>query len=78
MNRASDLKNQLLLITGRLQGVPKISFDSQPIGKTPGHMERADVSGPMTPNAVNAVVRMKLVRQPALEAVSLADVDRGE
>jgi hypothetical protein len=78
MSRTSTCKNQLLLITGRLQGVPKISFDQQPIGKTPGHMERADVSGPMTPNAVNAVMRMKLVREPAFEVVRLSDIDRRE
>jgi hypothetical protein len=74
MNRTS--RRKLLLITGRLQGVPKISFDQQSIGKTPGHMERANVSGPMTPNAGNAVMRMKLVREPALEVVRLSDIDR--
>ena len=41
-------------------------------------MERADVCGSMTPNAINAVVRLKLVRQPTLEAAGFSDIDRGE
>ena len=58
--------------------MPQISFDPQPLGQVPGDMERADVCGPMTPNGINAVVRMKLVRQPASEIVGLADIDRTE
>jgi hypothetical protein len=78
MSRTSDRKNQLLLIAGRVQGIPKICFGAQPIGKIPGHMERADVCGSMTPNALKAVVRLKLVSQPTLEAIGFSNVDRGE
>lgn len=78
MSRTPRRKNWLLLVAGGLQGVPEISFDTQSIGKIPDNMERADVCGSMTPNAINAVVRLKLVRQPTLETAGFSNIDRGE
>jgi hypothetical protein len=75
MDQASTRENCLLLIARRVQGVPEISFDTQPLGQIAGDMERRDMRRPMTPNGLNAVVCMKLVREPAAKIVRLADVD---
>jgi hypothetical protein len=78
VSRASVHKTQLLLIAGRVQGVPQISFDVQPVGTVTGNMQRADVSGPIQSNILKRMMRLKLVSQTALEAVTFANIKRGE
>ncbi len=68
-------QNQLLLIAGRIQGVPQICFNVQPFGTVTGNDERADVCGPMASNCLKRVMRLKLIRQTALETIGFADVD---
>jgi hypothetical protein len=66
----------LLLIAGRVQGTPKISFNLQSIGRTASNMQSADVSGPMSSNVMQRMVRPKLVSETTFEVVGLSDVDR--
>lgn len=76
MSRTPGSENQLLLIAGRVQGVPQICFDVQPVGTVASNTERADVCGSMQPNGLKRMMRLKLIRQPALETVGFTDVDR--
>jgi hypothetical protein len=77
MSRTPRRKNPLLLIAGRLQGVPQISFDVEPVGTVTSNTESADVSDAMHPTGWKRMVSFKLIRQPTPQAVSLADIDRG-
>src|ERR1700737_4329224 len=76
MSRASVDRGRLLLVAGRVQGVPQICFDVQPVGTVASNMERADVCGPMQSNSLKRMMRLKLIRQTTLEAVGFADVSR--
>lgn len=73
MNRASR-RMPLLLIAGRIKGIPQISFDAEPIGTVTSNIERADVSGPMQANSVKRMMGLKLISEPAPEVVGLANV----
>jgi hypothetical protein len=66
----------LLLVAGRVKGVPQISFDVQPFGTVTANDERADVCGPMMPNGRKRMVPFKLVVQAPFQTVGFADVDR--
>ncbi len=77
MSRASR-ENQLLLITGRLQGVPKISFNEQPVGTITANVAGTDVRSAMQSNVLKRVMRLKLVSKTPLEVVSFSDVQRCE
>jgi hypothetical protein len=77
MSRAPDVRGRLLLVAGRVQGVPQISFDVQPVGTVASNTTCADVGGSMQPNGLKRMVRLKLIRQTAPEAISFADIDRG-
>jgi hypothetical protein len=78
MNRASHRENQLLLITGRLQGVPKICFNEQPVGTITANVAATDVRSAMQPNILKRMMRLKLVSETPLEVVSFPDVQRRE
>jgi hypothetical protein len=78
MSRASHRKNQLLLITGRLEGVPKISFDEQPVGTITANIARTDMGSAMQSNILKRMMRLKLVSEAPLEVVSFPHVQRCE
>ncbi|OKO78075.1 hypothetical protein AC628_14230 [Bradyrhizobium sp. NAS96.2] len=73
MNRASR-RTPLLLIAGRIKGIPQISFDIEPIGTVTSNTERADVSGPMQANSVKRMMALKLIGEPTPEVVGLTNV----
>jgi hypothetical protein len=54
----------------------QIGFDSQAVGFQPGHMQRADVSGPGGDNALPAMMRRRVLAQSGTKVVCLADVYR--
>jgi hypothetical protein len=61
VSRAPNVGSGLLLIAGRVQGVPQISFDVQPFGTVTANDEYADVCGPMAPNGLKGMVPLKLI-----------------
>jgi hypothetical protein len=78
MSRTSDRKNQLLLIAGRVQGVPKICFNEQPVGTITANMACTDMGNAMQSNILKRMMRLKLVSETPLEVVSFSDVQRSE
>jgi hypothetical protein len=76
MSRTPNRENQLLLITGRLQGVPKICFNEQPVGTITANMACTDMGNAMQPNILKRMMRLKLVSEASLEVVSFPDVQR--
>jgi hypothetical protein len=75
MSRTPRCEN-LLLIAGRIQGMPKISFDAQTLGSTTIDAEGADVCGPIQPNSIKAMMGLKLVSETPMHVLSFADVLR--
>jgi hypothetical protein len=74
VNRTPRRKNRLLLIAGRVQGVPQISFDVEPVGTVTANMSRADVGCPVQPNALKRMMRPQLITQATVKAVGFTDV----
>ena len=69
-------KSRLLRIAGRVQGVPKISFDAHTLGSTAIDAESADVCGSMEPNRINAMMRPQLVSETPMHAIGFTDILR--
>ena len=76
MSRAPVVASGLLLVAGRVKGVPQISFDVQPFGTVTANDEYADVCGPMMPNGRKRMVPFKLIVQTPFQTVGFADIDR--
>jgi hypothetical protein len=74
MNRTPGCKNQLLLIAGRVEGVPQIRFDEQPVGTVAANMACTDMGNAMQSNILKRMMRLKLVSEASLEVVSFPDV----
>jgi hypothetical protein len=74
MSRASSREKQLLFITRRIEGMPKISFNFQALGKTAVDSKSADVCGPTLSNSSKTMMGMKLIAQTVPHIVSFANV----
>lgn len=74
MSRAPEIAPGLLLVAGRVQGVPQISFNVEPVGTVTSNVEGADVCGPMQPNSLKRMMCLKLVGQATKEVIGLSDI----
>ena len=54
----------------------KIGFDPLTCGKIAGHVECADVRGPVEPNTFPAMMKPQLVSKPSPEVIGFANVNR--
>lgn len=64
-----------MLIAGRVQRIPQVSFNVEPFGAVASNTERVDVRSSAFANGVKRVMRPKLISQATVEAVSLTDVN---
>jgi hypothetical protein len=78
MNRTPIRKNQLLLIAGRVEGVPQIRFDEQPVGTVAANMACTDVCNAVQSHVLKRMMRLKLQSETPLEVVSFSNVQGAE